>query len=539
MVAKAARDAFDLVGQVLDGKFRVDRTVAEGGFGVVYAAHHLGLDSPVAIKVLKTPTDLSEDAKKLFVQKFVLEAKTIAKLRHPHIVQVLDTGATQTSTGTQAYMVLEWIIGDTLSAMLAARRNQGGQSPRAVLDLLRPVIDALAHAHDAGIAHRDIKPANIMLQKTRRGASAKILDFGIAKLMSEGEEAGTGHTRTSGGISAYSPRYAAPEQIGGARTGPWTDVHALGLIMTEMLLDHQPYRGQSITDIFQEVMLPERATPAKFGVQVGPLEPVLCKALAFKPEDRFPSAGDFLTAIESAVSSMGTMADQSPKARIASGMYAIAPVQADKTELVQSAPMPIMAGADSQPRPELFGPPPLQSTGMPLGAPMGLPRSAPMSAPMPPPMSGPMDTSAMHPRPYPAPGPQPAPSRAGAIVFGALAVVGLVAVGVALAMHKHGSAGSTAHVAQPSPVTSVAAHAAAQVPSPPIETHPTPVMPAPVPASPPVALQTAPAPEQAPPPAHGTQPAQAAPDSAHRTAGHAHTHTHHAEGQPGDDYHLD
>src|SRR5438270_11296522 len=130
-------DRFGLVGTELERKFRVERRVAEGGFGVVYAGRHIGLDAPIAIKVLKTPPDLSEAAKREFIAKFVLEARTIARIKHPNIVQVLDTGVTVMPSGEQApWMVLEWLTGETLEQMLHARRGQGGCTPFEAVRLM-------------------------------------------------------------------------------------------------------------------------------------------------------------------------------------------------------------------------------------------------------------------------------------------------------------------------------------------------------------------------------------------------------------------
>ena len=165
--------------------------------------------------------------------------------------------------------------------------------------ILRPVFEALAYAHDEGIAHRDIKPGNMILTSGRRGVSLRLLDFGIAKIMEGEEKPGSGLTRTQNAMQAFSPKYAAPEQIGGSRTGPWTDVHALGLVLTEVLTDLAPYDGRDITARFSEALSPVRPTPLKRKVDVGTWEPVIARAVSLVPGLRFPTAGDFLTALES------------------------------------------------------------------------------------------------------------------------------------------------------------------------------------------------------------------------------------------------
>jgi Protein kinase domain len=298
--AAPKKDPFGLAGGLLDARFRIEREVAEGGFGVVYYATQIALDRPVAIKVLKTPAGFDEAAKVEFRDRFASEGKTIARIRHPHIVDVYDFGVSQMPSGEIApWMALEWLQGETLEDQLLRRRGRGGQTPAEVLATLRPVLQAFAFAHKQGIAHRDIKPANIMAVPSEHGVTMRVLDFGIAKVVSPDEAAGSGRTKTSG-IPAFSPLYASPEQIAFGRTGPWTDVHALGLIFTEFLTDQPPYLAEDV-QIFEQIIAAERPTPRAKGVDVGAWEPVLRKALALSPSERWRSAGDLLAALEANV----------------------------------------------------------------------------------------------------------------------------------------------------------------------------------------------------------------------------------------------
>jgi len=295
-------DRFQLVGRTLKDEFRVERFVAEGGFGVVYKATQITVGRDVALKVLKTPEDLNPEARAEYLGRFAAEARTLGKLAHPAIVQVLDFGVDPMGTeGDTAWMALEWIPGETLEDELKARRKQGGRSPAEAYALLRDVLRAVAHAHDLGTAHRDLKPANIMVVRGKRETTVRLLDFGIAKLMSPDEQAGSGATRTKSAQSACSPRYAAPEQLSGARTGPWSDVHALGLILTEVLTDRPVYPGKTLNALMVEALSRTRPSPAKFGVDVGAWEPVLARAVALRPDDRYPNAGDLLDALEAAL----------------------------------------------------------------------------------------------------------------------------------------------------------------------------------------------------------------------------------------------
>ncbi|MFO0645915.1 MAG: serine/threonine-protein kinase [Polyangiales bacterium] len=311
-------DLFGLVGYQLDGKYNVEAAVARGGFGVVYRAKHVALLTSHAVKVLRIPAGLPAEMHQRFLKQFVEEARIIAQFQHPAVVRVTDFGVSNMPTGEQSpWMVLEWIDGATLADSLNARLGHGGRSPHECLELLAPVIDALAAAHDMGIAHRDIKPANIMLAREAPGASmrgsrranaarptTRVLDFGIAKIMTEGDDGpASGQTQTGSIMAAYSPRYVSPEQLSGTRTGPWTDVHALGLIITEMLTDQPAYSSTDKLKLTMQVMSPTRPTPAVFGVDVGPWEAVLAKALAITPADRYPNAGELLTALEANVPS--------------------------------------------------------------------------------------------------------------------------------------------------------------------------------------------------------------------------------------------
>ncbi len=141
--------------------------------------------------------------------------------------------------------------------------------------------------------------------QTRTGQQtpiSRVLDFGIAKIMNEGDDGpATGLTKTHSAAPAFSPRYASPEQVSGTRTGPWTDVHALGLILTEMLTDLSAYPTTDKMELHVRVMSPVRPTPAHFGVDVGPWEPVLARAMALRPSDRYANAGDLLAALEATV----------------------------------------------------------------------------------------------------------------------------------------------------------------------------------------------------------------------------------------------
>jgi serine/threonine protein kinase/ABC-type branched-subunit amino acid transport system substrate-binding protein len=300
-----ADDPFCLVGAILERKYRVDRVVAHGGYGVVYAGRHLGLDVPVAVKVLKPAVGITPDARFELLGQFLDEAKTIARLKHPHVVGVLDAGVAPLEgfAGGVPWMVLEWLDGKTLRDDLAARRGGSGRKPAECMDLVRPVLEAIAEAHEAGIVHRDLKPSNIMLVPSRRGVGARVLDFGIAKLMLPDGEGGatSGDTATDSRVSSFTAASAAPEQLSGARTGPWTDVFALGLLVTELLTDRTPLPADDKNEHYRAIFDPVRPTPLALGVDVGAWEPVLARALAVRPSDRQANAREMLAELELAL----------------------------------------------------------------------------------------------------------------------------------------------------------------------------------------------------------------------------------------------
>jgi eukaryotic-like serine/threonine-protein kinase len=165
---------------------------------------------------------------------------------------------------------------------------------------LRPVVEAVAEAHEAGIAHRDLNPNNIMLVPGRRATSARVLDFGIAKVMKADAPSPSTHATTDGAVRAFSPAYAAPEQLSGVRTGPWTDVHALGLLFTEVLCGTRTLPVDGVHAHYRAAFDPTRRTPATFGVDAGDWEPILTRALALNPHDRYASAGELLAALDGA-----------------------------------------------------------------------------------------------------------------------------------------------------------------------------------------------------------------------------------------------
>jgi serine/threonine protein kinase len=166
----------NLIGEVLDGKYRIEKQLGEGGMGAVYFATHLGTERPVAVKVI-APQFMQHDE---FVERFRREARAAGRLRHPNVVDVTDFGFALVGKDQVAYLVMEYLDGFTLDAILA---EESSLPLNWVIDILEQTCSAVDEAHQQGIIHRDLKPENIWLEPNRRGGyTVKVLDFGIAKL---------------------------------------------------------------------------------------------------------------------------------------------------------------------------------------------------------------------------------------------------------------------------------------------------------------------------------------------------------------------
>jgi serine/threonine protein kinase len=291
-------DSFKLVGSALEDRYRVDGVIGEGGFGVVYRGYHLRLEHPVAIKCLKIPGHFTAEARDLFLNRFREEGRILVKLADaPGVPRVYDYGVAELQGGVKVpFLVLEWLDGQTLEDALRTRRTTGlgGLAPSEALFLILPAVDAIGFAHAHQIAHRDIKPANMFLVRGAKGPTMKVLDFGIAKAMQEGEALAQAKTQTATNFRAFTPNYAAPEQFAPKRygaSGPWTDVHALGLIFFEMLTGAQANRGEDLVECLEFATSEMRPSAQGRGVAVSDaLEAVLAKALARAPEARFQNA---------------------------------------------------------------------------------------------------------------------------------------------------------------------------------------------------------------------------------------------------------
>jgi serine/threonine protein kinase len=287
LVERMAMSDGSLEGRRL-GKYRVLQPLGQGGMARVYRAYHPQLDRYVAVKVLRQ--DLAGEEE--MIARFKREAKAVAALRHPHIVQVFDFD----TQDDLCYMVMELVEGDSLKTRLTDYRTRGnrlpaGEAVRIVLDAL----DGLAYAHHAGIVHRDIKPANILL--TGDGA-AVLSDFGIAQV--------TGGTQyTKSGVMMGTLQYMAPEQ-GLARGDARSDIYSMGIVLYEMLVGEPPFDADTPLAILLKHMNDPLPIPREKNPDVPePLERILLKTLAKDPNDRYPSAKEMAQALAAAAADAG------------------------------------------------------------------------------------------------------------------------------------------------------------------------------------------------------------------------------------------
>jgi eukaryotic-like serine/threonine-protein kinase len=307
-----AEDAFGIVGSVIAGAYHVESVVAEGGFGTVYRAHHGGFRAPVALKCLRLPPGVLPEDRKLFLDSFRAEAELLFLLSSsiPHVVRPLHVDAftlPEPDSRFVPYIVLEWLEGMTLDAMIRRRRSEG-QAPfplKKLIRLLTPVARALERAHNfrgpdgpVSIVHRDIKPENIFVASVAGEEVVKILDFGIGKAKSMvSQAAGRASQGAPAGIATFTPAYGSPEQWAPRRygqTGPWTDVWGLALTLTEALVGRPVLDGEPAAIMGTVLDEQRRPTPGSEGVIVSDeVERVFSKALALDPRHRYADAGEF------------------------------------------------------------------------------------------------------------------------------------------------------------------------------------------------------------------------------------------------------
>jgi serine/threonine protein kinase len=296
-ITAMTEDPLGLVGETIDRKYRVQAFVEETSLSVVYRAVHRVWRRPVAIKAFKAMNVHDEERNRLLAA-FVREGTLLMELseRCAAICQARDVSSLTTSRGDWVpYMVLEWLDGESLDAMLARERDVGSR-PRNVAEaigLLEPVARALAVAHERGISHRDVKPGNVYVLTS----GCKLLDFGVAEVVR-----GFSHEGEVGQEQSFTPAYGAPEQFlpDYGATGPWTDVFALALVLVELVTGRAPLGTDTVAQMMARACDPRlRPTPRAMGVSIDMgVERVLARALAVHPHDRFANAAELWSTLK-------------------------------------------------------------------------------------------------------------------------------------------------------------------------------------------------------------------------------------------------
>ncbi len=276
-----------LVGQTLDGKYRLVERLGKGGMGTVYRATHLLIDRPVAIKVLNPHFVEDEEAQ----ERFRREARAAGRLQHQNVAAVTDFGRTEDGL---VYIVMELLEGRSLRDVMA--REAPLDAARAV-SLMLQISAAVSAAHEARVIHRDLKPGNIfVVQRKHAPPVVKMLDFGIAKLAADAleEDEEDQVTLTKVGVMIGTPRYMSPEQCDGGKMTPASDVYSLGIILYEMLTGTTPFSGSTPLAIAMKHSSETPRSPREFVATIpAPLEEIALHALEKLPGNRPPDAGAF------------------------------------------------------------------------------------------------------------------------------------------------------------------------------------------------------------------------------------------------------
>ncbi len=276
-------------GDVVAGKYCLERLLGKGGMGAVFAARHIELGSPYAIKVM-----LADPANDEARTRFLNEGRAAARIESDHVMKVHDVG----STGTYSYMVLELLDGEDLAQILERRIRL---TPREAVEYVIQALQGVHEAHAMGIVHRDLKPSNLFLARKKSGASViKILDFGISK--AQGAQGALGQAPgqlTSTKAMLGSPLYMSPEQLRSSKSvDARADIWAMGVILYELLTGTLPFMGESLGELFAAILETDPSPVRQRAPECPPeLEAVVLKCLQRRPEHRFQTAPELSQAL--------------------------------------------------------------------------------------------------------------------------------------------------------------------------------------------------------------------------------------------------
>jgi len=336
-------------GEVIGGRYRVERVLGRGGMAVVVAARHKDLDELVAIKIMLRHRTANQDVR----ERFAREARAAVKIKSEHVARVMDVGSLADGT---PFMVMEYLEGEDLATLLSRR----GKVPAAEAVLyVQHVCDALREAHSLGIIHRDVKPANLFLAKSRgRPPSVKVLDFGISKVERHDRR------RTETKEILGSPWYMAPEQMKSATAADArSDVWSVGVILYELVTGEVPFDGDSMTEVIVKVLHDVPLLSNEQPAIPKELDPILRRCLAKNPEQRYQSMDALAEAVRSLEATPRGLPDAPPST--------VPPV----TPL--SPVSPVAKSAPPSERPQIPPPPSVRPSAVPRPT---VPRPAPLPA---------------------------------------------------------------------------------------------------------------------------------------------------------------
>ena len=266
------------------GRYKIVRELGRGAMGVVYHAIDPNIGRPVAIKTIHFGGGRNSEEQNRLRERLFREARSAGILSHPGIVTIYDVE----QQGDLAYIAMEYVDGPTLDQVLSEAQPI---SPERMFSILGQTAVALDYAHQKGIVHRDIKPANIMIA---RDGTAKITDFGIAKITASDQLTMTGNI-------VGTPHYMSPEQVQGQPVDGRSDQFSLAVIAFEMLTGEKPYSGEHLTTVVYKIVAEEPAAPHRLNPTIGvAIESVLRKSLSKKPDLRYPTCQEFARALEQA-----------------------------------------------------------------------------------------------------------------------------------------------------------------------------------------------------------------------------------------------
>jgi serine/threonine-protein kinase len=293
-------------GDLLAGKYRVERVLGVGGMGVVVAARHEELGRRVALKILRP--EVAGGAEVL--PRFLQEARAAAQIESDHIARVFDVG---TIGAGYAYMAMEHLEGHDLEAVLA---RDGALPVAEAVDHVIEALDAVAHAHAIGVVHRDLKPGNLFRELRPDGTTRiKVLDFGISKSSSGLDAEGVSITQTSPQAIMGSPAYMSPEQVRSSKSvDPRSDIWSIGIILFELLTGAKPFEGDTVGEVFARILeLDAPSVRQKRREVPSALDAVVKRCLARDRDQRYPSVAE----LAAALAPHGTAKTKALPARIA------------------------------------------------------------------------------------------------------------------------------------------------------------------------------------------------------------------------------